>query len=198
MTHDRAWQPLLDRDRTDVPSADGAWTTRRVAERCAPGEPFLWRATFAAIRRDCRFTAMPGVGRVQILAAGVGLRLERAGRAALVAAAPGAVLRFAGAPAAACRLEGGPVEVLNVMFDAERLAPEIDLVHVAGTALRLGCRAETLVVVLEGRVEAAAPEGPIVLGPRDAALASAGAAAALRAADGPALVCTAAFEPRRA
>ncbi|MEY2786278.1 MAG: hypothetical protein RL277_2490 [Planctomycetota bacterium] len=102
---------------------------------------FDWRISAAAVNEDGPFSRFPGYQRVLILTSGNGLLLTH-GDEAPVELRRGTVHHFAGGVPSHARLLDGPVEDFNVIYRAERVQIETDVVRgetrtMAATPLRL-------------------------------------------------------------
>jgi environmental stress-induced protein Ves len=93
-----------------------------------PGDdPMAWRVSVAEIAQSGPFSAFPGCARTLLLLEGDGLELSfDAGPPQRIACldVPHA---FDGARRTHCRLLGGPVRVLNVISDRERIAAHVEV-----------------------------------------------------------------------
>jgi environmental stress-induced protein Ves len=103
----------------------GGFTTE--LSRHPAADPPAWRVSVAEIARPGPFSAFPGCERTMLLLEGDGLELR------FDAGPPQRITRldvphaFAGERKTDCRLLGGPVRVLNVITDRERIAARVEV-----------------------------------------------------------------------
>ncbi|MEU7554351.1 HutD family protein [Streptomyces sp. NPDC044571] len=174
--------------REAVPWKNGGGVTREIAAwpEGAGTDDFAWRVSLAEVAADGPFSAFPGVERTLTLAEGAGMHLSVGGAARTVAERL-APQDFPGDVPTGCRLIDGPVVNFNVMY--RRDSARADTAVVRGVlALSAAPRETLLVVALRGSAELDAGDGPLTLGPYDAALITAGSGCRLRTAGHAAVV----------
>lgn len=103
---------------------NGLGWTREVylaARAGADGDDWDWRLSIAEIEADARYSVFPGVEREQVLLAGEGLTLDVGGGGPRVLPPPHGKARFPGEVPVEARLQGGRVEVFNLMWRRGRV-----------------------------------------------------------------------------
>jgi len=111
------------------------WTREIHAGQGGGAEGWDWRLSIAEIEADGAYSIFPGVEREQILLSGEGLALVFADGRTAGLAPPHGRLRFDGGAEVRAQLQGGRVEVFNLMWRPKRVAPRLWHRPLVGTML---------------------------------------------------------------
>ena len=101
------------------------WTREIHAAAAGVGEGWDWRLSIAEIEADSPYSSFPGIQREQVLLAGEGLALDFGDGSEHLLAPPHGRQRFSGDAVVQARLRAGRVEVFNLMWRGERVAPRV-------------------------------------------------------------------------
>lgn len=105
---------------------NGGGLTREIAKRKDAGA-LIWRLSIADVASDGPFSRFDGLTRILTVIKGDGIDLHAPGD--VMRARLATPLRFSGELQIEGRLINGPIRDLNVIFDASRVAAEVQLVQ---------------------------------------------------------------------
>ncbi len=148
---------------------NGGGETREILSAPDPTGPrFLWRVSVADINGDGPFSVFPRVHRVAVLV-GEAPELGLTMHGAETMLEPYTPFAFSGEVVTSARLPKGPVQLLNVMTQHERVTATVTIARGDGLLKAPpGEEARTLLVVLRGDAIVAGAEGTTTaLGPLD-------------------------------
>lgn len=147
----------------------GGETTEIAASPEGAGlDAFDWRVSMARVDGDGPFSLFPGIDRTLAILDGEGLRLTVEGRDPVELTQHNAPLTFPADAATRSSLLGGPVTDLNVMTRRSTTRHDLTIERFPAGAAIAATAPVTLMMPLDAPIELVTPEGPLLLGRRDA------------------------------
>jgi environmental stress-induced protein Ves len=119
-----------------MPWRNGQGMTTEIAVADGIGGRFRWRLSIADVAQSGPFSNFAGYERIIAVVAGVGMRLEVAGRAPVVLDGASDPFAFPGEAATSCTLLDGPIRDFNLIYDRDACRGTLDALRFAGAPLR--------------------------------------------------------------